>query len=54
MRQQIGVALQFLVLTLLPMLIWWELQFGLPLILMPLLLVAGAVVFWIGTRLRES
>lgn len=54
MRQQIGTALQFLVLCLLPMLVWWQLQFGFDLIWMPALLMVGIVTFWLGTRLRES
>jgi hypothetical protein len=54
MRQQIGVAIQFLVLALLPMLVWWQLMFGFPLIWMPVLLMVGVLVFWLGTRLRES
>lgn len=54
MRQQIGVLLQFLVLTALPMLCYWQLQFGFRLIWMPLLLTVGIVLFWLGTRLRET
>ncbi len=54
MRHQIGVALQFLVLVLVPMLIIWQLEFGFPLLYMPGLLLLGVVVFTIGTRLRES
>ena len=54
MRQQLGVVLQFLVLALVPMLCWWQLQFGFPLIWMPALLMVGIVIFWFGTRLRES
>ncbi len=54
MRQQIGVLLQVVALTLLPMLILWQLDFGIPLIVMPALTVVGIVVFYIGHRLREG
>jgi hypothetical protein len=54
MRQHIGFLLQLGVLTFLPLLILWQLNFGFRLILMPACLVAGMVVFGIGTRLRES
>ncbi len=54
MRQYLGIGLQFFVLTALPLLIWWQLQFGFALIWMPALLTVGIVVFWIGTRLRET
>ncbi len=54
MRQQIGFLFQFAVLVILPMVILWQLNFGIPLIVMPILTVVGIVVFWIGYRLRES
>ncbi len=54
MKQQVGVLLQFVVLVFLPMLCYWQLQFGFPLIWMPGLLLAGIVVFWIGTKLRGT
>jgi hypothetical protein len=54
MRRQIGFLLQLVVLTLLPMLILWQLDFGIPLIVMPALTVVGIVVFYIGHRLREG
>jgi hypothetical protein len=54
MRQHIGMGMQFLVLVFLPLLILWQLEFGFPLIWMPGLLLAGIIVFTIGTRLRES
>ncbi len=53
-KQQIGIVLQFLVLTATPLISWWQLQFGFSLIWMPGLLAVAAVMFWIGTRLRES
>lgn len=54
MKQQFGLVLQFLVLTATPLISWWQLQFGFNLIWMPGLLAVAAVLFWIGTRLRES
>lgn len=54
MRHRLGIGLQFAVLVFLPLLIWWQLTFGFRLIVMPAMLVSASVVFWIGTRLRES
>lgn len=54
MRQQIGLLCQLAVLSLLPALIVWQLEFGFRLIIMPASLAVGIVVFWIGYRLRES
>jgi hypothetical protein len=53
-KQQIGFALQFIVLTATPLISWWQLQFGFRLIWMPALLSVAALLFWVGTRLRES
>ena len=53
MRQQLGFVLQFVVLTALPLLIYWQLTYGFRLIFMPALLLVGILVFWAGTRLRE-
>ena len=53
-KQQVGFVLQFIVLTATPLISWWQLQFGFNLIWMPGLLAVAAVLFWIGTRLRES
>lgn len=53
MLHWLGIALQFLVLCGLPLLCWWQLTFGFNLIWMPGMLTLGAVVFFIGTRLRE-
>ena len=52
MKHQIGVLLQLMVLSLLPCLILWQLNFGFNLIYMPMLLLVGIVVFEIGRRLR--
>lgn len=54
MKHQIGLGLQFLVLTATPLISWWQLQFGFNLIWMPGLLVVAILLFWIGTRLRET
>ncbi len=53
MRHQIGWCLQFVVLVLLPMLILWQLSLGFSVSVMPVSLLVGIVVFWIGTKLRE-
>ncbi|GIX03333.1 MAG: hypothetical protein KatS3mg113_0339 [Planctomycetaceae bacterium] len=54
MKRHLGFLLQLLVLGCLPVLSYWQLFFGFPLIWMPALLTLGIVVFWLGTRLRES
>ncbi|MFM9960677.1 MAG: hypothetical protein ACKV2Q_05570 [Planctomycetaceae bacterium] len=54
MRHHLGILLQISVLTGLPVLILYQLNFGLPLLVMPICTVIGIVVFWMGTRLRES
>ena len=53
MRNQLGFILQFAALVFLPLLIIWQLNFGFQLIWMPALTIAGALVFYIGHRLRE-
>jgi len=53
-KQQIGFVLQFIVLTATPLISWWQLTLGFPLIVMPAVLTVAAALFWIGTRLRES
>lgn len=53
-KQHLGLAMQFFVLTATPMISLWQLAFGFNLIWMPGLLTCAAVLFWIGTRLRES
>lgn len=52
MKQHLGFLLQLLVLVLLPMLCYWQLQFGFRLIWMPALLTVGIVLFSLGTLLR--
>ena len=55
MRQQIGFALQFLVLIFLPMMFFFSIDFGIKkLVVMPALLGLSAGVFFIGHKLRES
>ena len=54
MKHELGVLLQFLVLTALPMLIYWQLTYGFKLIYMPALLLVGIVIFSVATRMRES
>ncbi len=54
MRQRVGFLLQLAVLSLLPMLIYWQLMFGFRLLWMPSLTLLGIVVFWVGYRLRET
>ena len=54
MLRSIGFLMQLAVLALLPMLILWQLMFGFRLILMPMLTLAGIVIFTTGQWLRES
>jgi len=54
MRHHFGIFLQLAMLTLLPMLILWQLQFGFRVGAMAFLTLAGGVIFAIGTRLREG
>ncbi|MEX0700623.1 MAG: hypothetical protein WD069_00865 [Planctomycetales bacterium] len=54
MRRQAGFLLQLAVLALLPVLIYWELTFRFPLIVMPACLVGGIALFWLGTKLRAG
>jgi uncharacterized membrane protein len=53
MRNHLGLALQFAALVFLPLLIVWQLNFGFRLLWMPLLTLAGVIVFYVGHRLRE-
>jgi hypothetical protein len=48
-----GILLQLVALTILPMLILFQLNFGIELITMPVVTVLGIVIFVIGTQLRE-
>ena len=46
--------MQLLALGFVPLLIVWQLAFSFRLILMPVLLLVGAVVFWVGRKLSEG
>ena len=54
MRHHFGIALQIIALAWLPLVIVYQLELGFQLLVMPICTVIGLVVFWIGTRLRES
>jgi len=55
MKQQIGFLLQFAVLVFLPMLIFYDLDFGFQrLVVMPALTALSVGMFYLGHRLRES
>ena len=54
MLHRLGMGMQFVVLAGLPMLIYWQLLYGFELVIMPACLLAGVVIFSIGTKLRES
>lgn len=53
-RNTIGFLLQFAALVFLPLLIFWQLDFGFRLLWMPTLTVVAVVAFWIGHRLRDK
>jgi hypothetical protein len=53
LRQQIGFGLQLMVLMFLPLVIGWQLFFGLPLIAMPASVLVAVGVFWVGQVLRK-
>ena len=54
MKHQLGMFLQLVVLSVLPALILYQLYFGLELIVMPVCLLVGVVLFAAGTHLREN
>ena len=54
MLHHLGILLQICAMTFLPVVILWQLDFGFPLIVMPVCVVVGFAVFWIGTQLREK
>lgn len=53
MRNQLGFLLQFAALVFLPLLIIWQLNFGFRLLWMPVLSIAGLLLFYVGHWLRE-
>ena len=52
-RQTIGLLMQLAMLSFLPALILFQLEYGIPLIVMPACLLVAYIVFRIGTKLRE-
>lgn len=55
MRQQIGFMLQFLILVFLPMLLFFDIDYGIKrLVVMPVILAVSAGLFFVGHKLRES
>lgn len=54
MLHHIGIAMQISAMTFLPLIVLYQLQFGFKLIVMPISVVTGGFVFWIGTQLREK
>ena len=52
--RQTGFVLQLLVLMFLPLVIGWQLFFGLPLLAMPIATLLGVVMFSLGHVLRRS
>lgn len=54
MKHYLGVGMQLTALVALPSIVIFQLFFGFRLIVMPISLVAGILVFWLGTTLRES
>ena len=54
MLHHLGILLQTCVLTVLPCLILYQLQFNIRLGLMPACTIVGMLLFWLGTTLREK
>lgn len=52
-RNLLGMFLQLVALTFLPVLILWQLNFGFNLLWMPGLTLAGGAVFVVGHKLRD-
>lgn len=53
-RNTLGFLLQFAALVFLPVLIVWQLDFGIPLLVMPSLTIAALTMFYIGHSLRDK
>ncbi len=53
-KHLLGMFLQLLTLSMLPLTILFQLCYGFQLIVMPILLLLGITLFSIGTALRES
>ena len=54
MKHTLGMLLQLLALGTLPSIVIFQLFYGFRLIVMPISLICGIVVFGIGTLLREA
>ncbi len=54
MLHHLGIGLQLLALVFLPVLVIWQLNFGLPLLVMPIGLLVGMFVFFVGSQLRGA
>lgn len=54
MKNHLGILLQLIALAALPSIIVFQLFFGFRLIVMPISLLTGIAIFWLGTTLRES
>ncbi|MCA9034655.1 MAG: hypothetical protein KDA91_05970 [Planctomycetaceae bacterium] len=54
MKHHLGMLLQIIALGGLPTIVVFQLFFGFRLIVMPVSLTIGVIVFWLGTSLRES
>jgi hypothetical protein len=48
-----GILLQLIALTILPMVVLFQLNFGIKLVTMPVVTMIGIVIFIAGTQLRE-
>ena len=53
MLHHLGILLQIVAMTGLPLVILYQLNFGFQLTIMPICTVAAIIVFFVGTRLRE-
>jgi hypothetical protein len=54
LKQYVGMLLQLFTLSILPLIIVFQLFYGFRLIVMPISLLIGITLFSIGTMLRES
>ena len=54
MKHHVGMLLQLAALGGLPAIIVFQLFYGFRLIVMPISLTVGILIFWLGTSLRES
>ena len=55
MKHQIGMFMQLATLALLPVLLYWDISFGLShYLIIPMVLLLAMIMFSVGTKLRES